>query len=220
MSEKSSAPPSPAPDTCYLYLLRHGATANNLQKPPHLQGRRADVPLDPVGHRQAEAAGEFLARYRLDAVYTSPLLRTRQTAAAIAHPHALTPVVIDDLIECDVGDWEGRAWPEIEQNDHEAWRLFREDPIVHPYGGGENMAQVEARIEPVFAKLLEQHRGQAITVVAHNVVNRIYLALRLGWPLARCREILQNNAGINLISYRDGKATVLTVNSVFHLPQW
>jgi len=220
MIEPATARPSPPSDTCYLYLLRHGATANNLQKPPHLQGRRADVPLDPVGQRQAEAAGEFLARYRLDAVYTSPLLRTRQTAAAIARPHDFTPVVIDDLIECDVGDWEGRSWPEIEQNDHEAWRLFRADPVVHPYGGGENLAQVQARIEPAIAQLLEKHRGQTIAVVAHNVVNRIYLALWLGWPLARCREILQNNAGINLVSYRDGQATVLTVNSVFHLPQW
>ena len=110
-------PPSPAPNTCWLYLIRHAATANNRAKPPRLQGRRTNPGLSEEGHRQAEQTARFLSSAGLKAVFSSPLLRARQTAEAIATPHGLDVITVDDLIEVDVGIWEGRDWacpnPEI-----------------------------------------------------------------------------------------------------------
>ena len=54
-------PPCPAPDVCWLYLVRHGATANNRARPPRLQGRRTDPELSEEGHRQARQTGRALA---------------------------------------------------------------------------------------------------------------------------------------------------------------
>ena len=212
-------PPCPAPDTCWLYLVRHGATANNRAKPPRLQGRRTDPPLSDEGLAQARQTGKFLADSPLDAVYSSPLLRARQTAEAIAEPHGLAVEVVEDLIEVDVGVWEGRDWDEIQRDDPEAYRGFMTDATVNPYLGGEDLTTVLARAKPAFERLMEENVGRLIVVVAHNVVNRAYLAELIGMPLARYRSIPQDNCGLTLLRYRKGRVKPVTINAVFHLYQ-
>jgi len=95
---------------CLLYLIRHGATANNEAFPPRLQGRRADPGLSAHGLEQAQRTARWLGGQGLDAVYSSPLLRARQTADEIAAALRLTVELVDDLIEVDVGRWEELAW--------------------------------------------------------------------------------------------------------------
>ena len=210
-------PPCPAPDTCWLYLVRHGATANNRAKPPRLQGRRTDPPLSDEGLAQARQTGKFLADSPLGAVYSSPLLRARQTAEAIAEPHGLGVRPVDELIEVDVGQWEGRAWDEIERTDPEAYRAFMTDPAAHGYLGGESLQSVDARVVPAFKRLMADNLGRVVVIVAHNVVNRAYLADLMGIPLARYRTIPQDNCGVNLLRYRNGRTKAVSVNGVFHL---
>jgi len=206
------------PDACLLYLLRHGATVHNTADPPILQGCKENPPLSGAGLAQAEAAARLLSRSQIDAVYCTPLLRSRQTAERIAAPHSLRVEEIPELTECDVGLWEGRSWVEIEQAEPDAYRQFMSDPATHGYGGGENLAQVLARVQPVIERLLSSNLGRGVVIVGHNVVNRVYLAARLGIPLSRAREIAQDNGGVNVIRYRRGAAQVLSVNSSFHLP--
>lgn len=212
-------PPCPAPDTCWLFLVRHGATENNRADPPRLQGRRTDPPLSDEGLEQARRTGEFLAASALDAVYSSPLLRARQTAEAIAKPHGLNAQIVDDLIEVDVGAWEGRSWEEIRKTDAEAYRAFMNDASVNPYLGGENLQTVLARAGPALEKLMQENLGRSIAVVAHNVVNRAYLAQLIGMPVARYRSIPQDNCGVTLLRYRKARAKVVTINGVFHLSE-
>ncbi len=210
-------PPCPAPDTCWLYLVRHGATANNRARPPRLQGRRTDPALSEEGRRQARRTADFLAHAAIRAVYSSPLARARQTAEAIAAPHTLAVEIVDDLTEIDVGDWEGRTWEEIEATDREAYRAFMADPAANPYLGGETIGHAAARSTPVLQHLMEENPGRAVVAVAHNVVNRAWLAQLLGLPLGRYRSVPQDNCGVNLIRYRHGRAKAVTVNGVFHL---
>lgn len=209
-------PPCPAPDIAWLYLIRHGATASNLAVPPRLQGQRIDQPLCAEGHQQAQRAAEFLAALPLDVVYSSPLLRARQTAETIARPHRLAVQTVDALIEVDVGHWEGRTWTEIEQTDPEACRAFAANPETNPYLGGENLSDVLRRVAPAFERLMSQNVGRIGVAVAHSVVNRVYLAHVLGLPLARYRAIAQDNCAINLLSYRAGLIKAVTINASSH----
>ena len=209
--------PSPAPDTCWLYLVRHGATANNRARPPRLQGRRTDPELSDEGQRQARATGRLLDQAHIDAVYSSPLLRARQTAQAVAGPHGLSVDVVEDLVEVDVGQWDGRSWEEIEQTDPEAYRLFMADASVHPYLGGENMSVIQDRVVPAFERLMAESRGRVIVAVGHNVVNRVYLSHLLHVPLARYRRVPQDNCGVNLLHFRNGRVKAVTINAVGHL---
>lgn len=205
-------PNEPAPKPCWLYLVRHAETANNRVRPRRLQGRRTDPGLSDEGLRQAEATGRFLARLPIDAVYVSPLLRARQTAQAIALPHRLPVEVVDELTEVDVGVWDGLGWDEVQRNDPEAYRRFMADASVHPYLGGENLTTVQDRVVPALEKLMADNVGRTVVAVAHNIVNRTYLAHLLHLPLAEFRTIPQDNCGINVLRYRDGRVKLVSVN--------
>ncbi|MFT5525604.1 MAG: broad specificity phosphatase PhoE [Pirellulaceae bacterium] len=206
---------------CMMYLLRHGATLNNLAKPPILQGRRTDPTLSPDGRDQAELAAKFLAGLSIDAAYSSPLSRAKETAEIVVAPHRLPIEIIDEITEVDVGLWEGESWADIEKNDTEEYHAFMADPADHPYKGGESFAHVQQRVVPAFEKVMAENLGKAIIVVGHNAVNRAFLSLLIDLPLSKVRGVTQNNCGINVVRYREGKMKAITINSTYHLhPEW
>ncbi len=209
-------PPTTSPDSCILFMVRHGATDNNLADPPLLQGR-ADVPLSVAGQQQAERTGQLLSSQSIRRVYSSPLLRARQTAAAIAKPHALDVDVVEALEEIDVGEWEGRSWKEIAVSEPQRYHQFMSNPAEHGYAGGENVTDLFSRIQPAMAQLLAANLGGQIVVVGHNLVNRTFLARLLDLPLAQVRKVNQDNCGVSVARYRDGETKLLTLNSAFHL---
>jgi broad specificity phosphatase PhoE len=197
--------------------LRHGATEANLARPPWLQGRRVDAPLARIGVRQAEATRDFLAVRPVDVCYCSPLLRAVQTATIVAAPHGLSPQPLDELTECDVGNWEGLDWQAIRYFDAEGYRRFMDNPATFGYPNGESFADVHRRVTQTLGRLLDEHAGNAILVVGHHVVNRTYLAGLLGLTPAQARAVILDNCGISLV-VRDGEeTTVATLNAAFHL---
>lgn len=209
--------PCPAPDSCLVYLVRHGATEHNLAEPPRLQGRKLNAPLAPLGRWQAERTAQLLAQTPLQAVYTSPLLRARQTAERIALPHQVPVYEVEGFTEIDVGRWEGMDWASIRQQDPQWCELFEADAGQHGYPEGENFQQVQQRAVAALQQILPQHMGQAIAVAAHNVVNRCLLAHILGIPLAQYRRITQDNCGVSILRFQGEKMKVITLNAVFHL---
>jgi phosphoserine phosphatase len=207
--------------TTWIYLVRHGATDNNLANPPILQGHRTDPALSEQGKEQTVKTGLFLANVELDAVFSSPLLRARQTAEAIAGPHGLEVQTIDDLTEVDVGDWEGYDWDEIAEQWPKEYQAFIEDTGRNPYAGGETFQQVQDRVLVAMADLAENNLGRRIAVAAHNVVNRSFLSALLNIPLKNYRKLPQSNCGINILRYSSnshgGKWKLVTINGMFHL---
>jgi broad specificity phosphatase PhoE len=200
-----------------LYLLRHAATEANLARPPRLQGRRHNPPLAPLGIRQAEVTRDFLAVRPIDHCYASPMRRAVETATIIAEPHGIRPKLLEELTECDVGDWEGLDWQTIRTRDLEYYRQFMANPAVNGYPGGESFTDVSQRASTILEELLQLHVGQAILVVAHHVVGRTYLAGLLGLPLERARLVTLDNCGISIV-VREGESTVVTtLNAAFHV---
>jgi broad specificity phosphatase PhoE len=201
----------PVPTTT-LYLVRHGATPANLAEPPRLQGRGQDPPLAAEGWRQAEAAREALRCCPISAAYTSPLLRAVQTTNVVLAPHGLTAQVLPALTECDVGHWEGLTWQEVQQRQPVAHARFLADPWHCPYPGGESLADVNARVAPALEELLRAHAGQALLVVAHQVVLRAYLTPLLGLPLHQARRLPLGNGSITVLVRHGADTTVRTLD--------
>jgi len=201
-----------------LYLVRHAATAANLASPARLQGRN-DPPLASLGIRQAEATRDLLADCQIQACYTSPLRRAVETASIIAGPHGLMPIPLAELIECDVGEWEGLDWETIRSRDPESYRRYMADPAVVPYPGGESFADVHGRAAPMIDRLIAKHPAQSILVVSHHVVNRTYLAGLLGLPVRQARNVSLDNCGVSVVRNEGGASAVTTLNAVFHLAQ-
>jgi broad specificity phosphatase PhoE len=209
--------PSPAPHECWMFLLRHGSTANNTARPQVLQGCASDIELSPEGLAEAEKTARFLTTFPFAACYASPLRRAAETARIVAAPHGLAVQTVAELREADLGAWEGKSWPRVEAEDPAAYRRFVADPGAVPYGGGESFQMVVDRVGPAFQQIFARHRGRQVLVVAHNVVNRAYLATCFGVPLARARDIRQTNCGVNILRSEDAKIEVWTCNSALHL---
>jgi broad specificity phosphatase PhoE len=140
-----------------IAFARHGQT--DLNRGGRLQGR-VDAALSATGHEQAAALGRRFAGERVTRVVSSPLLRARETAAAIAAPHGLSVEVDDRLIELDYGEWDGVALADVPAAD---WTRWRADVTFAP-PGGERLPDVTARI----ASFLADHTaGEPIVAVSH-----------------------------------------------------
>jgi broad specificity phosphatase PhoE len=105
-----------------VLLVRHGLTALT---GPVLAGRTGGVHLDDRGRAQAENLARRVATLPLAAVVTSPLDRCVETSDVIAAAQAATPqcTVDERLIECDYGDWTGRALKELVRDP--LWKLVQ-----------------------------------------------------------------------------------------------
>ncbi len=203
-------------DVTWLYLVRHGATEANERVPYILQGHAIDLPLSPTGESQARAVAAFLRQFPIGRVVTSSMLRARQTAEMIARELGVDASVAADLQECNVGLWEGLDWGTIRERYPEAHRRFVENPAEVPYLEGESYGDVLRRTKPVIEQLLDRHVGEHIAVVAHNVVNRAFLADVMGLDLRRAPKIVQGNGCVNLVRRRAGQTELVTLNAVFH----
>lgn len=128
-----------------VYLIRHGATAGNLEK--RYIGR-ADEPLCPEGIVQAERLGA--QRLTADRLFVSPALRARQTAQLVFP--AREPVVVDDLREADFGVFEGKTAAELE--DDPAYRRWVDSWCLDPIPGGEDVGGFKARCCAAFGRCM------------------------------------------------------------------
>ena len=91
-----------------VVLVRHGASAPAVPGEPFpLVGGHGDPPLAPEGEQQAQAVSDRLADEELTGLFVTPLQRTAQTASPLAALTALEPVVVPELREVYLGDWEG-----------------------------------------------------------------------------------------------------------------
>lgn len=206
------------PDSTWLYLVRHGATEANERVPYVLQGNAMDLGLSETGERQALSLAGYLSQFPIRQVYSSLMLRARQTAQIVAGKLGLQSRGIAGIHECNVGAWEGLDWDSIRVQYPEEHRKFTENPGKNPYLGGESYGDVLCRAKPVLEQLAELHRGESIAIVAHNVVNRAILADLLGIDLRLAPKIPQANCCVNLVRRRaETTLELVTLNSTFHL---
>jgi probable phosphoglycerate mutase len=146
-----------------ILLARHGETDWNNEG--RWQGH-ADRPLNELGRTQARELAESLAGRRIDAVYSSDLLRAQETARIVADRIGL-PVRLDvGLREVDVGDWEGRASTEIERVDPEAFRRWQGGE--KGWSGGETYEEMGERVVATVLHIAKQHVGRTILIVTHG----------------------------------------------------
>ena len=203
-----------------LLLIRHGATPANELRPYILQGSGINHPLSSTGRRQVERLVQALENTRINAVYCSPLQRALETAQALAKPRQLQIEAVDELIEVNVGAWEGLSWDQIRLQDPEACQRFLENPATSPYLNGESYQDVFDRAWPAVETIVSRHPGETIAVVAHNVVNRVCLAHLLGRSLKDAKQISQANTGVNVIVEEAGCFRLQTLNANLHLGEF
>ncbi|HEX4363403.1 MAG TPA: histidine phosphatase family protein [Solirubrobacteraceae bacterium] len=151
-------------------LVRHGQTECSARL---AYSGRLDIPLTQTGREQALAAAQRLAGAGIDAIISSPLIRARDTAKAIADATGATLSVDERLTEVDYGAFEGldrAAARELIGAPFDAWRA---DPFGAPVPGMESLADALERARAATDDVLAAHERPAI--VGHQGILRIVL---------------------------------------------
>jgi probable phosphomutase (TIGR03848 family) len=199
---------SPAPATTVI-LVRHGQTPTTGKVLP---GRAPGLHLADAGREQAERAAERLRELeRIDAVYTSPLERARETAAPIARVRGLRPKVDRGLLECDFGEWTGAELKTLMKLP--AWTTVQRAPSTFTFPGGESFSAMQHRIVSTLERLRAAHPGGTIVCVSHADPIKAAVAHALGTHLDLFQRIVINTCAISVLAYTTGGPAVLAVNS-------
>ncbi len=155
-----------------ILLIRHGQTDWNSEG--RWQGH-IDIPLNASGLEQAQALAAHLKDQPITAIYSSDLLRARQTAATIAE--ALGLIVHDDarLRELNLGSFQGMTNAEISSQYPEQAVQMREDYLGFPFPKGESRRMMQQRALAAFHEIVAKEPGPEIAIVTHGGTIRVLL---------------------------------------------
>lgn len=197
-----------------LCIVRHGETDWNAGK--RIQGQ-IDVPLSTLGHAQARATGNTLMSEGFAAVYTSDLIRARQTAEATAHLAHLPVQIEPGLRERHYGVFQGLTYEEVAARYPEDHRRHKaRDPRFVPQGG-ESLLDLAGRLEATCSALVRRHPGEAIVLFTHGGVLDIFHRQATGKPIDTPRDFAIPNCAINWIEVVAGCWTLLSWAERDHL---
>jgi len=182
-----------APATLRIYLARHGQTDWNVER--RMQGG-TDTPLNATGRQQAAKLAERLRGIRLDAVYSSTLSRSRETAEIARGPVPLTSLA--GLGERRMGKFEGRRVDASDPATAAEYGKRSVDPD-DALDGGESLNQFFERVRTTLNTIRGQHSAGAILIVGHGGTNRMILRALLALTAERANAIEQANDELYLI---------------------
>jgi len=197
-----------------LCLVRHGETAWNAEG--RVQGQ-TDIPLSEVGQTQAIAAARALAAHDFSALYSSDLLRVRQTAEPAARQLAL-PVNADErLRERHYGIFERLLYTEVRDRFPAEYDRFRTRDPGFDFGTGESLSCFSERSLAVVAEIAARHPGEQVLVFTHGGVLEMVHRHANASGLSTPRDFGIPNAGLNWIEVSGDRWRVTTWADVSHL---
>lgn len=190
-----------------ILLIRH-AIANT--SPGELAGRRPGVGLNPRGQDQAVELVGRIRHVPLEAIYTSPLERARETAAPLARDRSLEAVTLPELQELDYGYWQGATPHSLSGDPY--WETYNRARSLHRIPGGESLAEVQLRMLRTLEWLRAEHAGAGLAVISHADPIRALLAHLLGIPLDFVGRLEVRTASISLVDFPGGNPVVRCIN--------
>ncbi|MFJ6137920.1 bifunctional RNase H/acid phosphatase [Kitasatospora sp. NPDC092286] len=199
-------------------LLRHGETALTPEKRFSGSGG-SDPELSEKGRWQAERAAEALAaRGSVQAVVSSPMRRTRETAETVAARLGLEVRYEEGLREVDFGDWEGLTFAEVQQRYPDDLNAWLRSTKAKPTGSAESFTTLTHRAGVARDKILARHPGKTVLVVSHVSPIKTLVRLALGAPPDSLYRMELSAASLCAVQYyADGNASVRLLNDTGHL---
>ena len=184
-----------------FWLIRHGQTDWNLLG--KWQGQSPDAPsLNETGRAQALALRDQMAGVEFSAIYSSDLLRARQTAELIAEPLDLTVTLDPRLREMDLGAWEGMLSSDIKSQYPRELEEREKKPFDAHAPQGESPRDVAGRVIEVVDEITHRHPGESVIIVSHGVALAVIICHAQGISMDKVYENIPDNVAPHCVNWR------------------
>lgn len=191
-----------------IIFVRHAVTSHTGHR---LSGRLPGIHLSEEGRSQAEAVAAGLENVPFDAVYSSPIDRTMETARAIAARQGLRVRPRQGLSEVDFGKWTNKTFKVLVRN--KLWPVIQRWPSGVRFPEGESFLEVHQRAVGEVEKLRAKHPKQTICCVSHADVLKLIVAHYLGMHMDLFQRLDIGPASVTVIAVGSMGPRVVTVNA-------
>ena len=190
-----------------LLLIRHAQTDAAGKR---LTGWSQGVHLNAQGQRVAEGLADRLDGIPVDAIYSSPLERCRETIAPLARRRKLSIAARRGLLEVDYGDWTGRTISQLRRT--KLWRSVQQAPSTVRFPSGESFLEVQARAVAEVGRIAGAHPAGTVAVVTHADVVRLLIAHHAGMHTDHVQRLVVDPASVTVVAISEGTTRLLKVN--------
>jgi probable phosphoglycerate mutase len=194
-------------------LIRH-ATCDPVGR--SIAGRLPGIPLNEAGRGQAAGLARRLSGVPLDAIYSSPIERARETADAVASARGTAVAIAEELTELDFAEWSGRTLASLD--DDPQWRRFNQLRSITPASSGESMLAVQSRAVALVERIRAERPDGRVALVSHGDVIRGLIAHVAGIPLDLFQRIEIDPASVSVIDVGEHHVTVRCLNLTDGIP--
>ncbi len=200
-----------------IYLIRHGETDYNRRGV--VQGSGIDAELNEMGRAQADAFYDAYGHVPFDKIYTSQLIRTRQSVEKFIRS-GIPYESFSGLNEISWGIYEGTAHTSGEATPYQGiLQSWKDGYTGHALEGGESPLQVRDRQLPVIEYIFSQSRERNILIATHGRAMRILLATLSNESLEQMDKYAHNNLCLYKLLYipEERRIEILQSNDITHL---
>jgi broad specificity phosphatase PhoE len=185
-----------------IFLARHGESDWNAAN--RFQGH-SDRPLTDLGRRQAEALADAVGREKVDAIYSSPLIRALETARIVGARTGLGVLEDADLREVDTGGWSGLSRQEVQERFPEGFERWVSGGAG--WEDGESYEEMAERTLRAVTRIAEAHPGGRVLVVSHGGPIRAIQAAASGMDIHEYRRLkpVEPNARLSAVAVENGR---------------
>jgi len=193
-----------------LLLIRHGE--NNYVKTGKMAGRLPGVHLNQRGQDQARALGEALKDVPLKAIYSSPLERALETASPIASARKLQIIQEPDLMDADIGKWQGKSWKVLSLT--KVWKIVQHSPSRFRFPDGESFPEMQTRISGTLERIVKSHSKpqDIVAVIFHADPIKLAVSHFLGLPLDNFQRLSCDTGSLTALYLSESGANLVKLN--------
>jgi probable phosphoglycerate mutase len=193
-----------------LLLIRHGE--NDYVKSGKMAGRLPDIHLNERGQKQAQALGDALKDVPIKAIYSSPLERAVETATPIANAHNLQVIPEPDLMEANIGTWQGKSIKSLRLTN--MWKIVQSTPSRFRFPDGDSFVESQARYVGALERMIKNHNKprDVVAVVFHADPIKLVVAHFLGMPLDHFQRLSCDTGSLTALYAGEMGANLLKLN--------
>jgi broad specificity phosphatase PhoE len=198
-----------------VLLIRHGTGDHIGQR---IAGRAPGVHLNALGRLEVRRLAQALGGLGVEAIYSAPLERAVETAAALAEQFGLPVRPAPGLDELDFGQWTGRTLASLEGDP--LWQAFNDARASTRIPGGELMCEAADRAIAELKRFERDHADGLVAAVSHGDVIRAVLLRCLGLPLDAVHRLEVAPASVSVLRMFPDARRVAAINWTVGTPTW